>query len=194
MTDDKPARRAFDWESIEAQFRAGVKSTVEIAKEFGLSEAAIRKRAVRDFWERDLSEKVRRGVRAAQVRAEKIELNQEVPVRERPKSNLDEAAIVKAAVVTRIDISDRQRASIDRLRRIADAIVSRVEELNPKTEINDFIDADKAMGVVAKATTALGQLIALERQSWAMDEPAAQTAASATDDLIKRLAAMSKQD
>jgi len=184
-TGGKPARtarRAFDWEEIEAQYRAGVLSTVQIAKAHGLTEGAIRARAKTKDWVRDLSTKIR-------VRTEAELLRVEARGR-----RLDEKGTIHQAVITRIDISERQRASIDRLRRIADAIVSRVEELNPKIEIYDYATADKAVGVVAKATSAVGQLIALERQSWAMDEPAAQTAASATDDLIKRLAAMSKQD
>ena len=44
-----------DWERIELDYRAGVKSLREIASEHGITEGAIRKRARRDGWERDLS-------------------------------------------------------------------------------------------------------------------------------------------
>ena len=51
----KPTR---DWEAIERDYRAGVLSLREIAAEHDLTEAAIRKRAKRDGWSRDLSAKI----------------------------------------------------------------------------------------------------------------------------------------
>lgn len=42
------------WPTIEADYRAGVKSVRQIAREHGLTEAAVRKRSRRDAWVRDL--------------------------------------------------------------------------------------------------------------------------------------------
>ena len=47
-------RRFVDWERIEFQFRAGVMSLREIASAHGITEGAIRKRAKRDEWSRDV--------------------------------------------------------------------------------------------------------------------------------------------
>ena len=50
---------AVDWERIEADFRAGVKTLRVIASENGISHVAIAKRAKRDKWPRDLSAKIK---------------------------------------------------------------------------------------------------------------------------------------
>ncbi len=61
-----------DWEAIETAYRAGVMSLREIASQHGISEGAIRKRAKRDDWSRDLNAKVKERaddlVRKAEVR------------------------------------------------------------------------------------------------------------------------------
>ena len=44
-----------DWERIELDYRAGIKTLRQIADENGISHGAINKRAKRDGWERDLS-------------------------------------------------------------------------------------------------------------------------------------------
>ena len=54
-TNAKPAP---DWEKIEADYRAGIKTLRQIAGEHGVSHVAINKRAKRDGWSRDLSAKI----------------------------------------------------------------------------------------------------------------------------------------
>lgn len=71
-----------DWERIELRYRAGLLSLREIATEDGnVTEGAIRKRAKRDEWSRDLSAKVQQRadelVRKAEVR-EAVRGTQEV--------------------------------------------------------------------------------------------------------------------
>ena len=51
--------KAADWKAIEQDYRAGIKTLRVIAQEHGLTHAAIAKRAKRDGWERDLSERIR---------------------------------------------------------------------------------------------------------------------------------------
>ena len=56
-----PSTKAVDWERIELDYRAGIKTLRQIAGENGITEGAIRKRAKRDDWDRDLSH---RGIRS----------------------------------------------------------------------------------------------------------------------------------
>ena len=51
-------KAAPDWERIELDYRAGIKTLRQIADENGITHGAINKRAKRDGWERDLSEKI----------------------------------------------------------------------------------------------------------------------------------------
>lgn len=47
-----------DWIAIEKDYRAGLKTLRTIADEHGITEGAIRKRAKRDLWTRNLDEKI----------------------------------------------------------------------------------------------------------------------------------------
>lgn len=53
------APKIVDWERVEAEYRIGVKTLREIAEPYNITEAAIRKRAKRDQWARDLSNRIR---------------------------------------------------------------------------------------------------------------------------------------
>ena len=52
-------KKVTDWELVEKHFRAGILSNVQIAAECGVSEGAIRKRAKRDGWTKDLKAKIK---------------------------------------------------------------------------------------------------------------------------------------
>ena len=52
-------KRVIDWESIEKEYRAGIRALRDIASEFGVAESAIRKRAGTEDWIRDLSAKIK---------------------------------------------------------------------------------------------------------------------------------------
>lgn len=58
----KAARKEIDWEAVEMQYRAGIRSLKEIGKEFGVSDAGIIKRARRDEWTRAPREASKRAV------------------------------------------------------------------------------------------------------------------------------------
>lgn len=73
-------RNDIDWLTIESDYRAGIKTLRAIAAEHGITEGAIRKRARRDDWARDLSAKIadkaNELVRAQEVRAEYAKANE----------------------------------------------------------------------------------------------------------------------
>jgi hypothetical protein len=51
-------KASVDWEAVEIQYRAGIRSLKDIGAEFGVSDAGIIKRAKRDSWTRDLKAKI----------------------------------------------------------------------------------------------------------------------------------------
>lgn len=62
MADKKGSggkKAATDWEAIEREYRAGMLSIAEIARQHDVTHPAILKRAKKLGWKRDLSEKVR---------------------------------------------------------------------------------------------------------------------------------------
>lgn len=52
------AKKKVDWELVEKDYRAGIKTLRQIAEERGVSHVAIQKRAKTYGWTRDLSEKI----------------------------------------------------------------------------------------------------------------------------------------
>lgn len=67
MTTDKVP----NWEQIELDYRAGIKSLRQMAADHGIAHSAISKRAKRDDWSRDLSKK---------IKAEKVILRKNDPL------------------------------------------------------------------------------------------------------------------
>ena len=58
MADQKPRRPVVDWEAVEREYRCGIRSARDIAKEFGCSHTAIQKRSEAEGWTRNLSAKI----------------------------------------------------------------------------------------------------------------------------------------
>jgi len=108
-----PAKIA-DWERIEADYRVGVRSLREIATEHGVTEGAIRKRAKRDNWTRDLTAKVRAKADAL-VRKELVrsEVRKESAT-ERETVEVEAQVQVRIRLAHRTDIT-RMRALVLRL-------------------------------------------------------------------------------
>ena len=52
-----------DWEAIEREYRAGIKSIRRIGKEFGLTHRSVGQRAACEGWERNLAEKIRQAAK-----------------------------------------------------------------------------------------------------------------------------------
>lgn len=108
---DKATRA--DWEAIEVDYRAGIKTLRQIAEGHGITEGAIRKRAKRDEWERDLSAKITAKADALVRKAEVRKLvRSELPT-ERETIEIGAQALAhvvegqKGTVTSRRELGDR---------------------------------------------------------------------------------------
>jgi hypothetical protein len=54
----RPRNKNIDWERIEADYRAGIKTNYEIAAEHKTSEGNIRREAKKNGWEKDLTARI----------------------------------------------------------------------------------------------------------------------------------------
>lgn len=120
----QPKKAAPDWERIEADYRAGLLSVREIAGTHGITEGAIRKRAKRDDWQRDLSKRI-------QDKAEAMVRTAEVRTPVRTESTPSDRAIVEANAEVIAGIRLAHRKDIARSRRLA---MSLLEELEVETD------------------------------------------------------------
>lgn len=178
-----------DWVRIELDYRAGVKSLRQIASEHDISDTAIRKRAKRDEWERDLAPKIQAKadalVRRAQVRAEVRSLQ-----------TVAEKELVDANAQAIADVQLSHRKDIARTRSVTMALLSELElqtgaenvalleqlgdllrKPNAKGEdkLNDLYH--KIIALPSRSKTAmdlsnsLRVLVEMERKAFGMDKP-----------------------
>ncbi|MBQ4924947.1 hypothetical protein FDK33_07170 [Citrobacter werkmanii] len=104
-----------DWEAIETAYRAGVMSLREIASQHGISEGAIRKRAKRNDWSRDLNAKI-------QQKADDLVRKQEVRKQVRNESTLTERVLIEATAEVIATVRMEHRGDIRRARELTNTL------------------------------------------------------------------------
>lgn len=183
----QPPKKA-DWERIEQDYRAGVKSLREIAGENGISEGAIRKRAKRDAWSRDLSDKI-------QQRADDLVRTQAVRSEVRSEQRASERQVIEANAEAVATVKMAHRGDISRARSIVNGLLDelqhmvgadnvallqslgdllRSEDENGKDRLNDLYHQIISLPGRSKAmkdlTASLQSLVTMERTAYGMDK------------------------
>lgn len=116
-----PASCAADWERIELDYRAGIKTLRQIADEHGITHGAINKRAKRDGWERNLGVKIQAKADALVSKAAvSSEVSTDTKVRER--------AVIDANAQAVADVRLAHRRDIQRARRITNTLLDELEK------------------------------------------------------------------
>jgi len=139
-------RKIIDWESVETQYRIGIRSLKDIGLEFGVSDAAIIKRARRDSWVRDLKAKI-------QAKAEAKVSASLVSDRVSPLTAANERQIIEAGsdAIVRVSLAQRKRIT-----RHSEALEKLQEELEASTDdLAVRVDISKKMSDILKTLTAL---------------------------------------
>lgn len=113
-----------DWERIECEYRAGVLSIRQIALEFGVSDGAIRKRAKKEEWERDLNGKIEAKADAL-VRKEAVRT--QVLASESYKATEKETIEANANLVASVRITHRK--DIEKARTMTMALFDELEHM-----------------------------------------------------------------
>jgi hypothetical protein len=116
-----------DWEAIGLDYRAGIKSLRQIAAEHGITEGAVRKRAKREEWARDLSGRI-------QDKAEQLVRKEAVRAEVRAERAATERQVVDANARAVADIRLSHRRDIQRARGITNALLDELErQADPRT-------------------------------------------------------------
>lgn len=192
-----------DWEAIESAYRAGVMSLREIASQHGISEGAIRKRAKRDEWSRDLNAKVKE-------RADDLVRKAEVRKQVRTETTLSERVLIEATAEVIATVRMEHRGDIRRARALANTLFDELEaecadvealrtlgqmmlepDENGRDRLNELYHAIISMPERVKSMKALSEtlknLIGLERQAYSMDEGEKDKVVDALSDLMDSL-------
>lgn len=141
-----PAKAAADWERIELDYRAGIKTLRQIADENGITHGAINKRAKRDGWERDLSEKIHA---KADVLVSKAAVSSQVS----KEARIAEKQVVDANAQAVADVRLAHRRDIHRARKLTNSLLDELEkQTDPDTlvmlaELGDLLRAPDENGM-----------------------------------------------
>ena len=177
-----------DWEAIETAYRAGVMSLREIASQHGISEGAIRKRAKRDDWSRDLNAKI-------QQKADDLVRKQEVRRTVRNESSLTERVLIEATAEVIATVRMEHRGDIRRARELTNTLfdelgaqcadVSALEQLGDimfdpddkgRDRLNEIyqkvISLPSRVKSMKDLSDSLKTLIGLEREAYSIENKA----------------------
>lgn len=113
-------RKKIDWEKIELDYRAGLKTLRQIADEHGVAHSAISKRAKRDDWSRDLSVKI---AKKAESLVNKHLVNKEV----NKETTASEREIIDANANAIVQVKLGQRKDIGKARSLANSLLEELE-------------------------------------------------------------------
>lgn len=143
MTEEKPKRQPIDWESVEREYRAGIRSLADIGKEYGVSAPGILKRAKKEGWDRDLSAKIKAKAEA-KVNAAVVNggVNAEAKVSEAQIVDVSSNVLADAVLNQRADVK-RARATVQRLWALVDAELDHPDELH---KLGDMLRAPDEFG------------------------------------------------
>lgn len=141
MAQEKKA--APDWERIEADYRAGLLSVREIAGAQGVSHVAIAKRAKRDGWARDLSEKIK-------AKADALVTTRTVTTPVTTEQAVTDRAIVEANAEVIAGIRLAHRKDIARSRKLAMSLLGELEietgDIELFRELGEILRSDDDKG------------------------------------------------
>jgi predicted DNA-binding protein YlxM (UPF0122 family) len=177
-----------DWEAIESAYRAGLMSLREIASQHSISEGAIRKRAKRDDWSRDLQAKI-------QERAEDLVRKKEVRKQVRSEGSVSERVLIEATAEVIATVRMEHRGDIRRARELTNTLfdelagecgdVAALEQLGDMMRSPDDKGMDKLNDIYHKVISlpsrvksmkdlsdSLKTLIGLEREAYSIENKA----------------------
>lgn len=199
LADVKERKKVVDWEAVECMYRAHVLSTREIARQHGITEGAVRKKAKEHTWGRDLSACVREKVRNELIRT---------PVRTADAifaaAKQAESTMVDASAAHQVQVVRDHRSVLRRMHSIAVVLLHelevqtaqralyeelgdllRTEDENGHDKRNDFyrkiIASANRVDSVKKLAETMKIIVGLERQAFNIGDnpPPAQDALSA---------------
>ncbi len=122
------ARKPIDWERVEADDCAGVKSLREIAAEHGITEGTIRARAKKNDWPRNVAAKVA-------AKAEKILRNDALRSELRTEKAATEREIIEASAQAIVNVKLSHRKSISRQRELVERLLQELESQTGDTDL-----------------------------------------------------------
>jgi transposase-like protein len=192
-----------DWEAIESAYRAGVLSIREIASKNGITDGTIRKRAKKENWSRDLSEKIK-------SKSDELVRTKEVRTKVRTENVLSERILIEANAEVIANVRMEHRGDIRKARNITNALFEELgaecadieafkklgellanPDQNGRDKLNEVYMSVISMPERVKSMKALSEtlknLITLERQAYNIDDIPKDNSINQLSDLMDKL-------
>lgn len=122
MADTKAKRAPVDWEAVELDYRAGIKTLRAIATERGCSAGRIAQVAKEKGWSRDLSAKI---MAEAEARLNRDALNEQLNAKQR----ISERDVISASAEAIVEVVRGQRKNLGELSEIYRALVQKAKAI-----------------------------------------------------------------
>ena len=202
-TDEKKPRKEIDWEAIQAHYSAGIRSLMDIAKEYGVSDAGILKRAKKEDWTRNLTARIQAKADAkvsAALVSEEVSARRLVNEREIVEANAElqyqirishrkDIQRVKALLMSLLGEAESQSDDRALYRQLGELLASPDEDGNVD-KLNEIykkaMSLPQRVTVVKQVTETLATLIKLEREAFGIDKE--EKASGGYESLLKELA------
>ncbi len=171
--------KAVDWSELEKDYRPGLMPLRAIGAKYGCTEGAIRKKAKKEGWPRDLSAKI-------ESKAAELVRNEEVRDSVRKAT---EADIVNANAVTSANIQIAERREVTKIKSIAMRLCDELEDMVEDVEghvklaeilasnnsdamqrrFNKVADFSGRVDNMKKLSDTMNTLVTLERKVYKID-------------------------
>lgn len=171
-----------DWQVVHLEYRANLLSTRQIADRHGITEGAIRKRAKRDGWVRDLSSEIRD---VAEDMVRKSEAGAVDPVRTGPRT-IPERETILASASAIVEQKLRTRKQIRQSQTVFDDLIGEL------TAINTNLDDLRALGEMLRSPDNIEQEKAFDSLSKAISLPNRFAMLKTATDAMKNIQAVSR--
>ena len=162
-----------NWPAVELEYRAGIRPITAIADEHDMAESAIRKRALKEGWTRDLAPKIKyRADELVQFQAVREEVREEVRLGVVTRE-AQENALVEANAVMQADIIRSHRSDIVRNTTLATKLYLELEAMTDNKDLfarlGDYLDSEdsqaqgKRMDIYNKVVGFSGRIDGLKK-------------------------------
>lgn len=196
--------RVIDWEAMEPEWRAGIKSKLELSNQYGVSRAAIDKHWAKVGIERDLTKRI-------QAKADALVTQQAVTRQVTPATKLMEQEVVEANGTLQASVRIGHRKTIARGYVLCQALLQELEDQtfdtvllgqlgemmrNPddagSDRLNDLykkiISTPGRVDTAKKLVETMKSVITMEREAYSIDSiPAGDGSANALVTLLMEM-------
>jgi len=160
VQDNASTKKEIDWEAVEIQYRAGIRSLKDIGAEFGVSDAGILKRAKRDGWERDLKAKIQA---KADAKVSAALVSKEVSEAKTLTENIVVEANASAVAAVRL----AHRAHIKRGQDMTLKLLAELEGMTDEVAFNVRVESNKKLSETMKT------YVGMEREAYGINSDTA---------------------